>query len=225
MLATIGLALTPTFLCAMVGMALLLCIDSSPNLTKTRSGRWLLLCVLISTFASLCAILLFLRIPLAATAVLAGSALLFLLPPLLRIALMTHQAEADESPFLWQVRSSIRRGSARNYQTRLEVIEKRLQTRSMDPILRLKALNLALAANENSRALYHAHLLDEILPLGSAHAEVLWKTIQIMALRQRRPADAIPALKRFEQLYPARLGQLRKKQWIVESEVPLPDEI
>ena len=138
---------------------------------------------------------------------------------------MAHQAETDDSPFLWQVRSSIRRGNARNYQTRLEAIEKRLQTRSMDPILRLKALNLALAAHENSRALYHAHLLDEILPLGSAHAEVLWKTIQIMALRQRRPADAIPVLKRFEHLYPARLGQLRKKQWVVESEVPLPDEI
>jgi hypothetical protein len=87
-------------------------------------------------------------------------------------------------------------------------------------MLRLRAMELALAANENSRALYHAHLLDEILPQGEAHAHVLWTTAQVIAIRQRRPADAMAVLNRFEKLYPSHGEQMPSRRWPSESRAP-----
>ncbi|MGE4631998.1 MAG: hypothetical protein AAEJ47_03065 [Planctomycetota bacterium] len=87
MIASVGIALTPTFLCAMTGMALLVILDAAPTLGHKRSARAMLLGVLIISFSILCAILLHLRIGPLAMLTLATSAMLFLLPATLRIAI------------------------------------------------------------------------------------------------------------------------------------------
>jgi len=220
LLASIGLALTPTLLCAMIGMALFLILEADPGLCRRRTTRGVLLAALIGSFAFLCAILLYLRVPLPILIVLAGSALLFHLPAILRIASHAQEPIPDESPLLWRWRSSVGWGTARQHLGKLQRLEKKIREDPMNPMLRLRAMELALAANENSKALYHAHLLDEILPQGAAHAHVLWTTAQVIAIRQRRPADAMSVLNRFEKLYPSRGEQMPSRRWPSESRAP-----
>lgn len=225
MLASIGLALTPALLCSMVGMALFLVLDADPGLCRRRTTRGLLLSILIGSFAFLCAILLYLRVPLPILIVLAGSALLFHLPAILRIASQAQEPVPDESPLLWRWRSSVRWGSTRKLLGKLQRLEKQMREDPLNPILRLKAMEVALAANENSRALYHAHILDEILPQGEAHAHVLWTTAQVIAVRQRRPADAMAVLNRFEKLYPSQGFQMPARKWPSESRAPGEEDV
>ena len=90
----------------------------------------------------------------------------------------------------------------------------------MEPILQLKALELALAAKDDSMALYHAHLLDEILSPGEAHAHVLWTIARIISVPQKRPEDALSVLRRIEQLYPAQAGKMSEPRWPSESRTP-----
>jgi len=213
LIASIGIALTPTFLCAMTGMALLVILDAVPTLGQKRSARAILLGVLIISFSILCAILLQLRIHPLVMLTLATSAMLFMLPATLRIALRAREGHNDPRPGLGRWRSRPRRGGVRQQHQRLNQVEKKLLDRPMDAILRLRAMELALAANENSRALYHAHLLDEILPRGSAHAHVLRSTCEILVKRQRRPADAICTLGRLEKLYPSHHEILQSDPW------------
>ena len=87
-----------------------------------------------------------------------------------------------------------------------------------------KAMELALITNENSRALYHAHLLDEILPQGSAHAHVLWSTGEILVNRQRRPADAISVVRRLGTLYPSHRKIHPANPWPSQSTAPTSKE-
>lgn len=220
MLASIGLALTPTLLCAMIGLALFLVLEADPGLCRRRTPRGVFLSALIGSFAFLCSILLYLRVPLPAMIVLAGSALLFHLPAILRVASQAQEPIPDESPLLWRWRSSVGWGNPRKLLGKLQRLEKKLRKDPMNPMLRLRAMELALAANENSRALYHAHMLDEILPQGEAHAHVLWTTAQVIAIRQRRPADAMGVLNRFENLYPAQGEQMPSRRWPSESKAP-----
>ena len=213
LIASIGIALTPTFLCAMTGMALLVILDAVPTLGYKRSARAILLGVLIISFSILCAILLQLRMQPLVMLTLATSAMLFMLPATLRIALRAREGPNDTSPWLWRWRSRPGRGGVQQQHQRLNQVEKKLLDQPMDAILRLRAMELALAVNENSRALYHAHLLDEILPQGSAHAHVLRSTCEIMVKKQHRPADAICTLGRLEKLYPSQPKILQSDPW------------
>lgn len=224
MIASIGIALTPTFLCAMTGMALLVILDAAPTLGHKRSARAMLLGVLIISFSILCAILLHLRIGPLAMLTLATSAMLFLLPATLRIAIRAREGHHDSSPWLWRWRSRPGRGGFRQHHQKLLQVEKKLRQRPLDAILRLKAMELALITNENSRALYHAHLLDEILPQGSAHAHVLWSTGEILVNRQRRPADAISVVRRLGTLYPSHRKIHPANPWPSQSTAPTSEE-
>ncbi len=220
LLASIGIALTPTFLCAMTGMALLVILDADSTLGRKRSTRAFLLAVLISSFAFLCAFLLQLPIHPLVKLILAIGAMLFLLPATFQIALRAKAEQVDRSPLLWRWRCRPGRGGTRQHLMKLDQLEMKLRKQPMDAILHLQALELALVANENSRALYHAHLLDEILPVGSAHAHVLWTTSEILVTRQRRPGDAIPVLRRLDTLYPSYRTVHPTNLWPSQSTTP-----
>jgi len=220
LLASIGLALTPTLLCAMFGMVVLLILDTAPGLVRNRGIIGLFLAAIIGSFALLCSILLYLKIPFLVTLALGGSALLFLLPATFRIAARDGQKHLDMSPFLWRWRSAAGSGSPEKMRARLAEVQRQLRSKPMDPILQLKALELALAAKDDSMALYHAHLLDEILSPGEAHAHVLWTIARIISVTQKRPEDALSVLRRFEELYPAQAGKMSEPRWPSESHSP-----
>ncbi|MDE0960251.1 MAG: hypothetical protein OSB09_05670 [Planctomycetota bacterium] len=220
MLASIGLALTPTLLCAMFGMVILLILDGEPRLARHRSVMGLFLTAIIGSFALLCSILLYLKIPMLVTLIMGGTALLFLLPATFRIAARDGQKHLDASPLLWRWRSAPGSGPPDQMRTRLDAVQRQLVLKPMDPILHLKAMELALAARDDSLALYHAHLLDEILSSGEAHAHVLWTIARVIAVQQQRPEDALCVLRRFEQLYPAQREKMREPRWPTESPSP-----
>ncbi len=220
MLASITLALTPTFLCAMTAMALLVILDTKPTLGQKRSTRAIFLFILTISFALLCAILLQLPIHPLVKVTLATAAMFFSLPATLKIAMRAREEPHDSSPLLWRWRSRPGWGGTRQHLMNLGLLEEKLRLQPLDAILNLKAMELALAAHANSRALYHARLLDEILPEGSAHAHVLWVTSEILVHRQRRPADAISVLRRLEKLYPTHEKSLRQDPWPSQSKPP-----
>ena len=202
MLASIGIALTPTILCAMVGMVVLAALDQSPELARRKRTRSLLLCILIVSFTVLCFILLKIRPGRPAMGLLAISALAFMTPAYLRLRNPDKYRKDDRSPWLWRLRTHIPHRSASNYLSRLEKLEQKLKLRPLDPILNLQALELALRCNENNRALFHCHVLDEVLSSGSAHEHVLRNQIFILSHRQRRHEDAENVIQRLEKLYP-----------------------
>ncbi len=202
MVTSVGLALTATFCCAMVGMLVLTALDHDPGLARKKKTRSVLLCILLVSFTILCLILARLRPGLPVLLVLAISALIFMTPAYLRLRNPDRYHKDDRSPWLWRWRTYIPQRSASNYLRRLDKVGRELKTRPLDPILNLRALELALRCNENNRALYHCHLLDEILLPGSAHEHVLHTQVFILSHRQRRTEDAENVLQRLESLYP-----------------------
>ena len=151
-------------------------------------------------------------------------AMLFLLTATFQIALRAKEEQVDKSPFLWRWRSRPWRKGTRQCLLKLDQLEQKLKKQPMDAILRLRAMETALVANENSRALYHAHLLDEILSQGSAHAHVLWTTGELLALRQQRQGDAIAVLRRLDNLYPAHRKNKMPGLWPSQKSTPKSDE-
>ena len=85
MLTSTGLAMTPTFFCAMVGMLVLTALDQNPDLARNKKTRTILLCVLGASFSLLCLLLLRLKPALPILLTLAFSALLFQIPAYLRL--------------------------------------------------------------------------------------------------------------------------------------------
>lgn len=224
MLGSLGFALTPTFLCAMTGMALLVILDADPSLGRRRTTRFLLLSTLIIAFTFLCVILIQLPIQPLGKLVLATGAMLFLLPATFQLTRRAKEGQIDKSPLLWHWRCRPWWREARQCLLKLDQLEIKLKKRPLHAILRLKAMETALLAGEDLRALYHAHILDEILPMGSAHAHVLSTTSEILAKNQERSADAIPVLRRLDALYPEHRKIKGSPLWSSQSSAPNSDE-
>ena len=113
MLTSAGLALTPTFFCAMVGMLVLTALEQNPDLARNRKTRSILLFILGASFAILCLLLLRLRPMLPVMLILSLGALLFQIPAYLRLRYPDQYRKDDRSPWLWRWRSRIRwRGRA-----------------------------------------------------------------------------------------------------------------
>lgn len=205
MLTSTGLAMTPTFFCAMVGMLVLTALDQNPDLARNKKTRTILLCVLGVSFSLLCLLLLRLKPALPILLALAFSALLFQIPAYLRLRYPERYRKDDRSPWLWRWRSHIPQRNPGTYLKMLERTHRLLERNSLDPILHLKAMELALRCNENNRALYHCHVLDEVLSPGTAHEHVLRCQVYLLSHRQRRHEDAEQVLQRLEMLYPVRM--------------------
>jgi hypothetical protein len=202
MLTSTGLAMTPTFFCAMVGMLVLTALDQNPDLARNKKTRTILFCVLGVSFSLLCLLLLRLKPALPIMITLAAAAFLFQVPAYLRLRYPDRYRQNDRSPWMWRIRSHVSNGSPGGYLRKLERIQQSLRRRPLDPILHLKAMELALRCNENNRALYHCHVLDEVLSTGTAHEHVLRCQIYLLSHRQRRHEDAENVLQRLESLYP-----------------------
>ena len=202
MLTSAGLALTPTFFCAMVGMLVLTALEQNPDLARNRKTRSILLFILGASFAILCLLLLRLRPMLPVMLILSLGALLFQIPACLRLRYPDQYRKDDRSPWLWRWRSRIPRRSPTSYLRSLDRVHRSLENRPLDAILHLKAMELALRCNENNRALYHCHVLDEVLSPGTAHEHTLRCQIYLLSHRQRRYEDAEGVLQRLESLYP-----------------------
>jgi len=112
-------------------------------------------------------------------------------------------AHADESlSWVWSVRRRLLIGGESRRRRLWEKKRNRLPSQSVDPILRLELLELSLGLGKYGEALYHAYALDELLPKGSTHAEVIYRQAQILAELQHRLAEAQPTLHRLIRLYP-----------------------
>ena len=125
--------------------------------------------------------------------------------------LLTHEfplgePQSDRSPSLtwrWSLRRRFLFGSDARRRGLWMRKRQLLPRRSTDPLLRLELLELSLGLGEFEDALYHAHTLDELLPRGEMHAEVLYRLAHILAERQQRLAAAQPTLHRLVRLYPS----------------------
>ena len=205
MLTSTGLAMTPTFFCAMVGMLVLTALDQNPDLARNKKTRTILLCILGASFSLLCLLLLRLKPALPVMLVLAISALLFQIPAYLRLRHPERYRKDDRSPWIWRWRTYIPQRSPGTYLKMLKRTHHSLEKRPLDPILHLKAMELAVRCNENNRALYHCHVLDEVLSPGTAHEHVLRCQVYLLSHRQRRHEDAEHVLQRIESLYPVEM--------------------
>ena len=208
----------------MTGTGLLVILDADPSLGRRRATRAILLTSLMVSFGFLCTILLQIPIQPLVKLTLALAAMLFLLPATFQLALRAGEGRTDRSPFLWHWRSSQWRRDTRWCLRKLDQLEQKLKKQPMNAILRLSAMETALIANENSRALYHAHLLDEILLEGSAHAHVLRTTVEIMTSRQCRPDDANPVQRRLDHLYPEQRPHNIPSLWSRQKTTPGRDD-
>ena len=202
MLPSVGLALTASLVCSMVGMLALMALDYDPELARKKNSRSFILSGLIAIFAVLCLILFRLRPPLPIFGLFSLGTLMFMWPAFRRLNNPDSRMSRDRSPWLWRWRTRLNNRRPESCLRKLEKIERQFAAAPLDPILHLKALELSLACNENTRALYHCHVLDEILDRGSAHEHTLRAQLFIMSHRQRRNEDAEKVLKRIDSLYP-----------------------
>ena len=112
-------------------------------------------------------------------------------------------SHTDESlSWVWSLRRRLLIGGESRRRRLWEKKRNKLPNQAVDPILRLELLELSVGLGKYGEALYHAYALDELLPKGNTHAEVIYRRAQILAELQQRLAAAQPTLHRLIRLYP-----------------------
>ncbi|HIA28668.1 MAG TPA: hypothetical protein EYN79_11260 [Planctomycetes bacterium] len=207
---SIGPALGPTVLCALLGAALHLVLSQKSGVVDRPFLRPIFLCTIFLAFTTSCALLVEREVALPVVGACTILILLSFLPALVqllgdqevRAPLLKSMGLRHRSPWGWRWRCRMVLGSEEACRGRLEKKTLALTARPIDAMLRLEVMELCLFLGELELALYHAHVLDEMLPTGDAHAHCLWRQAHILAERQLLLAEAQPVLNRLVTTYP-----------------------